>query len=122
MSLELENNKKSVKTKEKDYIELSKKYKRYFERGDKDIIIKQIKDDLKDDLGTTDIEILANNIYEYCCLVVANIKINEISKYALAKNKYIYNLLSDKEKEFYNNDWLNKITNIKDKYIKKITP
>lgn len=123
MNSKLRKSKNLINTKEKKYLDIFQKYKRFFERNDKDELINKIKCELKNDFNDIDIEIIAENIFEFCCLIVANININEISSYILEKNNYTFNLLSKEEKKFYNNGtMLKKISLITDKYIKKITP
>ena len=123
MRAELESNKKTVTIKEKEYLEIAKKYEKYFERKDKDIILNQIKRDLRNDFNDIDTKIISNNIFEYCCLVTAKIDIHEISRYIRIKNNYIFDMLLKEEKDFYNYSvGLNKISMIIDKYTRKITP
>ena len=123
MNSELENNQKAVDIKEKEYLDMAKKYEKYFERKDKDIILKQIKADLRHDFNVTDTEIISSSIYEYCCMLAAKVDNTEISRYIFIKNRFIFNMLSEEEKNFYNDSsWLSKISTITEKYTKKITP
>lgn len=65
-------------------------------------IIKQIQADLLDKcnkISPVDLEILSNNIYDFCCLKAHSISENEIIKYILNKNNKYYDTLSDDDKD-----------------------
>ena len=70
---------------------IGEKYKSIFDREDKTKILDKIKTDISvkyKDISLLELEILSNNIYEYCCLTKNNISQDEILKYLLDRNNF----------------------------------
>ena len=81
---------------------IGEKYKSIFDREDKTKILDKIKTDISvkyKDISLLELEILSNNIYEYCCLTKNNISQDEILKYLLAKNNFYNNFLTNNTTE-----------------------
>jgi len=96
----------------------------YFKKRDKNIIIDQIKLDLEKnctDITLFELEILSNNIYEFCCLMVHHVLPEEIGKYIIYKNNY-YNsrLFKEDTKINLDDNSLKYFTKLKNKYIRII--
>lgn len=75
---------------------IGEKYKSIFDREDKTKILDKIKTDISvkyKDISLLELEILSNNIYEYCCLTKNNISQDEILKYLLDKNNFYNKIL-----------------------------
>ena len=108
---------------ENEYISKKNKYEKYFNRKDRNEILIEIKEDIKNKFTKEDAEYITENAYEYCCLLKENIDIYEISKYLFLKNEHIRNKLSDNENNDFieGPDYLSLMTYIKYKYLKKIT-
>lgn len=91
---------------EKTYIKvdntnIEEQLKQYFDRVDKETIIKQIKEDLLDNyknISLVEMEILSKHIYEYCCLKNHKIDDKKIKDYILYKNNSYYATLPEKIK------------------------
>lgn len=102
--------------------EFEKKYKNYTDRKDKKEILRQIKSDILDNdshISIIELEILSNDLYDFCCLMINNIPTDEIKRYISYKNKNYYDLSTDTyiEKFFSSNKIETSITMLIDKYI-----
>lgn len=67
----------------------------------KKIIVPNIKKDLLDhyhNISLIELEILSQNIYDYCCLITNNISVQEIIWYITEKNTQYYDQLTEKDK------------------------
>lgn len=97
-------------------------YKKFFSKRQRKEIIYQIKLDLVKrniDISSIELEVLSNNIYDFCCLMVHKISPDEIIKYITYKNNYYCNKLSYKDKNIIlDNQMLKNFTELKNKYIK----
>ena len=74
------------------YSVIEKKYKKE--------ILTSIKTDLLDkykDISIIELELLSNNIYDFCCLAERNISEKDILTYLSNKNRYYYNMLSEED-------------------------
>lgn len=75
-------------------------YSKYIDREDKEETIAKIKSNLLDiyyNITSLELEMLSQNIYDYCCLMVHQIPKQDIVKYILNKNAKYYDALSEKE-------------------------
>ena len=87
-------------------------------------ILTQIKAELLNccnNISIIELEMLSNNIYECCCLIIHQCTEDEILKYILYKNTHYYNKLTDedKKKETLKINY-EILKNLTDKYIKII--
>lgn len=95
---------------------IGEKYKSIFDREDKTKILDKIKTDISvkyKDISLLELEILSNNIYEYCCLTKNNISQDEILKYLLDRNNFYnstFNAINELTTKI-KNDTINVITN-----------
>lgn len=77
------------------------KYKKYIDKTDRKKIILQIRSNLEQiyyNISTFELDILSENIYDYCCLMVHKIPKQDIIRYILEKGTKYYNKLSEEEK------------------------
>lgn len=101
--------------------QFEKKYKKILNRKDKSIVITQIKSDLLNahsDISIIELDILANNIYDFCCLTIHQITDSEIQEYFSYKNRLYYNRLSDNQLNHILPTNLKEIRFLSQKYIK----
>ena len=106
-------------------MDLANKYKTFLDNKNRIEIIKQIKLDLinqYENIWLIELDILSNNIYDFCCLMVHHVPEDEIGKYIIYKNNYYCNILSDEYKSInLDNNTLKYFTKLKDKYINIIS-
>lgn len=79
---------------------IEKKYAKLFERKDRTIILTQIKSDILDnikDISLIELELLATNIYDFCCLTIHHKSDSEIQEYFSYKNRLYCSKLSDEQ-------------------------
>lgn len=87
---------------ETNYLQLSNisAYKKYLDRQDRLEVISQIQKNLLDiyyNISQLELNILSENIYDYCCLMVHHIPKQKITRYILDKNSRLYNSLSEEQ-------------------------
>ena len=87
---------------ETNYLQLSNinVYKKYLDRQDRPEVISQIQKNLLDiyyNISQLELNILSENIYDYCCLMVHRIPKQKITRYILDKNSRLYNSLSEEQ-------------------------
>ena len=88
---------------EKSYLKINKvnkHYKEYFDRQDRLEIISQIQEDLTStyyNISQLELDILSENIYDYCCLMLHHIPKQKITRYILDKNAELYDSLSEEQ-------------------------
>ena len=87
---------------ETNYLQLSNinVYKKYLDRQDRLEVISQIQKNLLDiyyNISQLELNILSENIYDYCCLMVHHIPKQKITRYILDKNSRLYNSLSEEQ-------------------------
>ena len=87
---------------ETNYLQLSNisAYKKYLDRQDRLEVISQIQKNLLDiyyNISQLELNILSENIYDYCCLMVHRIPKQKITRYILDKNSRLYNSLSEEQ-------------------------
>ncbi len=78
------------------------KYRKYIDREDKEEIILQIQANLLDtyyNISKLELDMLSENIYDYCCLMVHHIPQQDIVKYILDINAKYYDKLSQEDKD-----------------------
>lgn len=91
-------------------------------------ILSLIKYDILDEIqhiSLIELEYLANNIYDYCCLVVNDISKEDIENYLNEKFSLYYDSLSDTDKKKFNKNVGDNVKdnvkdNIRKKYIDEI--
>ena len=74
--------------------------KKYLDRPDELEIISQIRKNLLDiyyNISKLELNILSENIYDYCCLMVHRIPKQKITRYFLDKNSKLYDSLSEEQ-------------------------
>lgn len=101
--------------------EMEKKFEKYLDREDKAQIIIQIKSDLIDKyvkISILEIEILSNNIFDFCCLFVNQISESEIYDYISYKNTCYYDSLSYEDRKKIGTVDYKSLKKIAKKYIK----
>ena len=77
-------------------------YQKYLNRQDKEKIILQIQSSLLNvyyNISQLELDILSENFYDYCCLIIYDIPKQEIIKYILEKNNKIYDILTEEQME-----------------------
>ena len=87
---------------ETNYLQLSNisAYKKYLDRQDRLEIISQIQEDLTStyyNISQLELDILSENIYDYCCLMLHHIPKQKITRYILDKNAELYDSLSEEQ-------------------------
>ena len=87
---------------ETNYLQLSNinAYKKYLDRQDRPEVISQIQKNLLDiyyNISQLELNILSENIYDYCCLMVHHIPKQKITRYILDKNSRLYDSLSEEQ-------------------------
>ena len=87
---------------ETNYLQLSNisAYKKYLDRQDRLEVISQIQKNLLDiyyNISQLELNILSENIYDYCCLMVHRIPKQKITMYILDKNSRLYDSLSEEQ-------------------------
>ena len=87
---------------EKNYLQLSNinAYKKYLDRSDRLDVISQIQEDLTStyyNISQLELDILSENIYDYCCLMLHHIPKQKITRYILDKNAELYDSLSEEQ-------------------------
>ncbi len=87
---------------ETNYLQLSNinVYKKYLDRKDRLEVISQIQKNLLDiyyNISQLELNILSENIYDYCCLMVHHIPKQKITRYILDKNSRLYDSLSEEQ-------------------------
>ena len=87
---------------ETNYLQLSNinVYKKYLDRQDRLEVISQIQKNLLDiyyNISQLELNILSENIYDYCCLMVHRIPKQKITRYILDKNSRLYDSLSEEQ-------------------------
>lgn len=87
---------------ETNYLQLSNisAYKKYLDRQDRLEVISQIQKNLLDiyyNISQLELNILSENIYDYCCLMVHHIPKQKITRYILDKNSRLYDSLSEEQ-------------------------
>lgn len=87
---------------ETNYLQLSNinAYKKYLDRQDRLEVISQIQKNLLDiyyNISQLELNILSENIYDYCCLMVHRIPKQKITRYILDKNSRLYDSLSEEQ-------------------------
>lgn len=87
---------------EKNYLQLANinAYKKYLDRPDRLEVISQIQKNLLDiyyNISQLELNILSENIYDYCCLMVHRIPKQKITMYILDKNSRLYDSLSEEQ-------------------------
>ena len=102
MSSELKNE-LHILDNSKSMIESQKiTYQKYLNRQDRAKIISQIQASLLNiyyNISQIELDILSENFYDYCCLIIYDIPKQEIIKYILEKNNKIYEVLTKKQRE-----------------------
>jgi len=100
-------------------------YIKFFSKRQRKEILYQIKLDLVKrniNISSLELEVLSNNIYDFCCLMVHQVSLEEIGKYIKYKNNYYCERLSNKDKKIHlDNNTLKYFTELKDKYINIIS-
>ena len=117
---------KTYLNQKNECIDYDKNYKKFLEREDKEELINQISQDLKErfnlnNMSKIDINRLANYIYDFCCLTVHNVQKGDIAHFVARKGWYCYDLLPEEEgKESLTSDkkYEEIVRDIQDKYIK----
>ena len=107
-------------------VDYDKKYKKFLEREDKEELINQISQDLRENftinnISKFDITRTANGIYDFCCLTVHEVQEGDIAHFIARKGWYYYDLIPEEEnKESLTTDekYLEIIKDLQDKYIK----
>ena len=87
---------------ETNYLQLSNinAYKKYLDRQDRLEVISQIQKNMLDiyyNISQLELNILSENIYDYCCLMVHRIPKQKITRYILDKNSRLYDSLSEEQ-------------------------
>lgn len=100
-------------------------YEKHFDENKKASIINKIKLDLiklYKNITTLELEILSNNIYDFCILMIYKVSPEEIGKYIIYRNNYYCNLLTNEDKRIhFNNERLECFTKLTNKYINIIS-
>ena len=96
-------------------------YEKFFNKNEKARIINQIKIDLfklYKNITTLELEILSNNIYDFCILMIYKVSPEEIGKFIIYRNNYYCNILSNEDKRInFDNERLEYFTELTNKYL-----
>lgn len=98
-----------------------KKYEKILNRKDKQIIITQIKSDILDahsDISIFELEMLSNNIYDFCCLTIHQISDTDINRYFSYKNRLYSKKISDNQLKKMIPTNFAELKKLSEKYIK----